>query len=204
MPLPPSADRRPLPQLKGGDAEYPLQPQRRDRNCIHARSLEHWCEPQVLRQRDGVAVNAWNVEEDLAAAHAGQQSQQNHLGGGAVVGHQWADLAALPAWTDHAPAGKRSVAHERATDMTGRADPGAQERGARSREYGRVVRLHCRQWDFGQRDDTKLRRIRGHDGAAVTDVGISELESGHPVGMLLRYYAVEPDHAWASIRDGRV
>ena len=88
--------------------------------------------------------------------------------------------------------------------MTGRADPGAQERGARSREYGRVVRLHCRQWDFGQRDDARLRRFRDHDGAAVTDVGISELESGHPVVLLLRYYAIEPDHAWASMRDGRV
>ena len=48
-PLPPSADRGPLPQLKGGDAEYPLQTQPRDRAGIHARSLEHWGEPQVLR-----------------------------------------------------------------------------------------------------------------------------------------------------------
>ena len=53
---------------------------------MHARSLEHWREPQALRQRDRVAVDAWNVEEDLAAAHAGQQSRQNHFGGGAVVG----------------------------------------------------------------------------------------------------------------------
>src|SRR6266849_800629 len=120
-PLRPSADRRPLPQLKGGDAEYPLQPQRRDRACIHACRLEHRREPQVLGQRNRVAVKAWNVEEDLAAAHAGQQSRQNHLGGGAVAGHQWADLVALLAWTDHAPAGELSVAHECATDMPGRA-----------------------------------------------------------------------------------
>src|SRR5258708_32574966 len=147
-PLPPSADRGPLPQLKGGDAEYPLQTQPRDRAGIHARSLEHWREPQVLRQGDRVTVDARNVKEDLAA-HAGQQSRQNHLGGGAVVGHQRADLAALSAWTDHAPAGKPAIAHERATDMTGRADPGAQERGARSRKHRRIVRLHSRQWDVG-------------------------------------------------------
>src|ERR1700737_1004871 len=54
-----------LPQLKGGDAKYPLQPQRRDRAGIHTRSLENWHEPQVLRQRDRVAVDAGNVEEDL-------------------------------------------------------------------------------------------------------------------------------------------
>src|SRR5882672_5407260 len=77
---------RELPQFKGGDAEYPLQPQRRDRACIHARRLEHWREPQVLRQRNRVAVNAWNVEKDLATAYAGQQSRQNHFGGGAIVG----------------------------------------------------------------------------------------------------------------------
>ena len=157
-----------------------------------------------MGQRDRVAVNAWNIEEDLTAAHAGQQSRQNYLGGGAVVGHQWADLAALPAWANKTPAGKPSIAHQRATDMPGRADPGAQERGARSREHGRVVRLHARQWDFAQRDDASLRRLRGRDGAAVTDVGISELESGPPVVLLLRHHAIEPDHAWTSVRDGRV
>ena len=77
-----------LPQLKGGDAEYPLQPQRRDRAGIHAHRFEYWREPQVLRQGDRVAVDAGNVKEDLAAARAGQQSRQNHLGGGAVVGYQ--------------------------------------------------------------------------------------------------------------------
>ena len=35
------------PQLKGGDAEYPLQPQWRDRAAIHARSLEHCHKRQV-------------------------------------------------------------------------------------------------------------------------------------------------------------
>src|SRR5947208_7228869 len=92
-----------LSQLEGGDAEYPLQPQRRDRAGIHARSLEHQCEPEVLGQRDRVAVNAWNIEEDLTAAHARQQSRQNNLDDGAVLGHQWADLAALPGWKDKTP-----------------------------------------------------------------------------------------------------
>jgi hypothetical protein len=56
-----------LPQLKGGDAEYPVQPQRRDRASIHARSLEHRHETEVLRQRDRVAVEAGNVEETSPA-----------------------------------------------------------------------------------------------------------------------------------------
>src|SRR5216683_2674362 len=94
-----ACDQRLLPQLKAGDAEYPLQPQRRDRAGIHARSLEHWREPPALRQGDRVTVDARNVEEDLPAADAGQQSRQDHLGGGAIVGHQRADLAALAAWT---------------------------------------------------------------------------------------------------------
>ena len=89
---------------------------------------------------------------------AGKQGRQNDLGGGAVVGHQWADLAALPAWTDHAPAGKPAIAHDSATDMPGRADPGAQERWSRSRKHGRVVRLHISQGDFAQRDDAGVRR----------------------------------------------
>jgi hypothetical protein len=105
-------------------------------------------------------------------ADAGQQSRWDHLGGGAVVGHQRADFATLAAWTDHAPADKPAIAHKGATDMPGRADPGAQERGARSRKHRRVVRLYSRQRDFGQRQDASLRCIRGRDDAAVTDVGI--------------------------------
>jgi hypothetical protein len=34
-----------LAHLEGGDAEHPLQMQRRDRAGIHARSLEYRCEP---------------------------------------------------------------------------------------------------------------------------------------------------------------
>ena len=67
-----------------------------------------------------------------------------------------------------------------------------------------AVCLHSRQWDFGQRDGASLRRIRGGDGAAVTNIGISELESGHPVVLLLHYHAIETDHAWAGVRDGRI
>ena len=88
---------------------------------------------------------------------------------------------------DHAPAGKPSIAHEGATDMTERADPGAQERGAAEPGTRSRRTLHSRQWDFGQRDGASLRRIRGGDGAAVTDVGVSELKSGNPVVLLLRY-----------------
>ena len=74
-----------LPKLKGGDAEYPLQPQRQDRAGIYTRSLEHWLEPQVLRQRGRIAIDARNVKKDLPAADAGQQSRQDHLGGDAVA-----------------------------------------------------------------------------------------------------------------------
>ena len=62
------------------------------------------------------------------------------------------------------------------------------------------------QGDFAQRDDLALgsRRLRGCDGAAVTDVGIGKLETGFPVVLLLRHHAIEPDHAWTGVRDGRV
>jgi hypothetical protein len=88
--------------------------------------------------------------------------------------------------------------------MPGREDPGAQERGARSRKHRRVVCLYSRQWDFGQRDDASLRCIRGRDGAAVTDVGISELEPGLSIVLLLRYHAIESDHTWPGVRNGRI
>jgi len=88
--------------------------------------------------------------------------------------------------------------------MPARAYPGAQERGARSRKHHRVVRLYSRQWDFGQRHDASLRCIRGRDDAAVTDVGISELEPGLSVVLLLRHHAIEPDHAWPGVRNGRI
>jgi hypothetical protein len=88
--------------------------------------------------------------------------------------------------------------------MPGRADPGAQERWARSWKHRRVVRLYGRQWDFGQRHDASLRCIRGRDDAAVTDVGISELEPGLSVVLLLRHHAIEPDHAWPGVRNSRI
>ena len=186
------------------DAEHPLQAQRWDRAGVHAGGLEHGREPQVLRQGDRLAVDARHVEEDLAAARARQQGRQDRFGGGAVVGDQRADLAAVPAWTDHAPGGQPAVAQERATGMSRRADPGAQERGARGREHRRVVGFHGRQRDFGQRDDTSLRRIRHGNGAAVADVGIGEPEPRLPVVFLLCHDAIEPDHARAGVRDGGI
>jgi hypothetical protein len=102
--------------------------------------------PKSCAQRDPVAVDARNVEECLAAARAAQQSRQHHVGAGTVVGQQRADLTPVSAWTDHAPTGKSAIAHERAPQMSRRADPGAQERRSRNRENRRVVRLHRRQW----------------------------------------------------------
>ena len=37
----------------------------------------------------------------------------------------------------------------------------------------------------------------------LPDVGISELEPGLRVVLLLRQHAIEPDQAWAGVRDGR-
>jgi hypothetical protein len=39
---------------------------------------------------------------------------------------------------------------------------------------------------------------------SLPDVGISELEPGLRVVLLLRQHAIEPDHAWAGVRDGRI
>jgi hypothetical protein len=47
-PMPPSADRGPLPQLKGGDAEYPLQTQPRDRAGIRP-GVQNHCRERALR-----------------------------------------------------------------------------------------------------------------------------------------------------------
>src|SRR5262249_53331005 len=56
--------RRASSQFEGGDAEPPLEPQRRDRAGIHARGLEDRRKPKVLRQRDPVAIDARHVEKD--------------------------------------------------------------------------------------------------------------------------------------------
>src|SRR6476660_1718475 len=93
------------PQFKTGDAESPLQPQRRDRAGVHAGRFEHRREPKILRQRDSVAVHARHIQENLAAAHSRNQGGQHRFGAAAVVGHQRTDLETLPPWTDHAPAG---------------------------------------------------------------------------------------------------
>jgi hypothetical protein len=47
-------------------------------------------------------------------------------------------------------------------------------------------------------------RIRGRYGAAVSDVGISESESGFPVVLLLRRHAIESDHARTGMCNRRV
>src|SRR5204863_8801765 len=49
-----------------------------------------------------------------------------------------------------------------------------------------------------------LRSIRPRDDAAVSDVGISEFESGLLVVLLLRHHAIQPDHATAGMGDSRV
>ena len=193
-----------LPQLKTGDAEYPLQPQRRNRAGIHAGRLEHRREPKILRQRDRLAVDAGHIQKNLAAAHPGEQGRQHRFGGGAVVGHQRADLETPPARTDHAPAGKPAFAHQRATDMRRRTDPRTQERRSRRRKHGGVVRLHRRERHVAQRNDAGRWRSGRRNRAAVSDIGVSEPKAGLPVILLLRRHAIEPDHARAGMRDGRI
>src|ERR1700756_5158072 len=121
-------------QLERGDAEYALETDGADCSSIHPRGLEHRCKAVVVRQRDCFTIDTWDVEKDFARAIRREQRREHGLGGGAVVGHQWADPAAAPAWADHAPSSKAAVAHKRAADMPARADPCAQERHARRRK----------------------------------------------------------------------
>src|SRR5262249_25397846 len=88
--------------------------------------------------------------------------------------------------------------------MSGRADPGAKERGARRRENRDVGRFYSRQRDFGERDDTRALRIRRGDGTAVAHIGIGELEPRLLVVLLLRHHTIEPDHACTSVRNSGV
>src|SRR5262249_13652822 len=124
-------------QLEGGDAEHALETDGADRPGIHARGLKHWRKAVVLRERDRIAIDAGNVEKDFARAFSRDQRREG--GRGAVVGHQRADLAAGPARAAHAPSGEAAVAHERAADVSARADPRAQERRARRRKHRRVI-----------------------------------------------------------------
>src|SRR5262249_11740475 len=158
---------------------------------VHARCLERWRKPKFLRQCNCVVMDAWNIKEDFAAAHAGQQSRQNCLGRGAVVGHQRTDLAALPAWTDHAPASKAAVAHDSATDGQGGSERGAEECGSRGGEHCGVVCCEDGDGDLMERDDPGMGRVGGRAYPAVTDIGVSKLEPGLPVVLLLRHDAVE-------------
>src|SRR2546421_4564895 len=130
------------PQLERGDAEHALEADGADRSSIHPRGLEYRRKAVVVRQRDRFTIDTWDVEKASARAIRREQRREHGLGGGAVVGHQRADPAAAPAWADHAPSSKAAVAHERAADMPARADPRAQERHARCRKHGGVVRLN--------------------------------------------------------------
>src|SRR5262249_47339127 len=120
-------------QLERGDAEHALETDVADRSGIHPRGLEDRPQALVVSERDRIPMNAGAIEKDSARPCRRDQRREGGLGGGAVVGHQRADPAAAPAWTDHAPRGKAAVAHERAADMPTRAAPRAQERRARRR-----------------------------------------------------------------------
>src|SRR5215813_809978 len=128
-------------QLERGDAEHALEADGADRSSIHPRGLEYRRKAVVARQRDRFTIDTWDVDKDFARATRREQRRDRGLGGSAVVGHQWADPAAAPAWAGHTPSSKIAVAHERAADMPTCADPCAQERRARRRKHRGVVRL---------------------------------------------------------------
>ena len=131
----------------------------------------------------------------------GDQRIEHGLGRRAVIGDQRSDLEAGAAGADHAPGGERAVAHQRASDMALRADPGAQEVFARRREHGRVIGRDGGERNVGERRSCSGRRARRRDAAAVAHIAVGELEAGFPVVLLLRDDAVEPDGARARMRD---
>src|SRR5215510_12157603 len=124
-----------LSELETGDAKDPLQSQRWDGTGIHARRLEHRGEPQAFSQRHGLAVDAGDIEEYLAAAHVHEQGRGHRSGGGAVIGEQRTDLVTHAAWADYPPTGKPAIAQEGATGVPRCTDPGAQERRSWGREH---------------------------------------------------------------------
>ena len=119
---------------------------------------------------------AGNVQKNLAAARLASKADKTASAAGAIVGHQRADLKTLPARTDHAPAGKPAIAHQRAADMSGRANPGPKERGSRRRKHRGVARLHVANGTSVSAMNA-CGAARRRNGAAVTDIGVSELQS---------------------------
>src|SRR5262249_60249333 len=99
-------------QLERGDAEHALEADGADRSSIHPRGLEYGCKAVVVRERDRLAIDAWNVEKDFARACRREQRREHGLGSVTVVGHQRADPAAAPGWADHPPRAKAAVAHQ--------------------------------------------------------------------------------------------
>ena len=149
-------------------------------------------------------VDGGNVEENFTAIDAGQQSRQHRFRGGAVIGEQRTDLEALPAGTNHAPAGNLAIANERTADMARRADPGAQECGPWRGKHRGIGRFDADSGISVRVDDIRRRSIGRGCGAAIADIRIGVNEAGLFVVALLRHDAIEPDHARARMRDRRI
>src|SRR5262249_2861494 len=47
-------------------------------------------------------------------------------------------------------------------------------------------------------------RVRLNDGAAITDIGIGKFETRLFIVLLLRHYAIEPDHTWTGMCNGGI
>ena len=156
--------------------------------------------PSDSARRTASRLTAGNIEKDLAAAGLRKQRRHHRFGRGAVIGDQRADLAALAARADHAPAGEPAVAHQRATDGP---DVPIQARRNAGRGAGKTAASDASTIAKGtslQRNDA-LRRRRSCDRAAIADIGVGEPEAGLPVVLLLRHHAVEADHAAGCMRD---
>src|SRR5439155_21775342 len=116
-------------------------------------------------------------EHNFVAAGTGEQSLQDGLCGGVVIGYQRADLAAGPAGADHAPRGELAVTHRRTSDVSWRIDPGAEEGRARGRENGSIVGFHKCEWNRVERDNIGGRTRWCCNDAAVADIGVGKLEA---------------------------
>src|SRR5262249_15786937 len=124
-------DRRASSELERGDAKHPFEGERTDRSRVHPRRPEHSPKLVLFPHPSRLGVDARHTEKDFARARGLDQGGEDGLGPSAAVGDERADFVAAPTLPDHAPSGKAAIAHQRATDMAGRADPRAQEIAAR-------------------------------------------------------------------------
>ena len=77
-------------------------------------------------ERHGRTVWLRHIKEHLTTRRA-HQRRKHRFGCVAVIGNQWADLAARAAGPNDAPGNQASVPDQCAPDVAGRRDPGVEE-----------------------------------------------------------------------------